>query len=123
MRSALAASPAGSRKTATPKPSPRRHRKQSPALHDRLLVRRIQDQEKETANGKLLIPDTAKRKPWKGEVLAVGSDKDPEVGTKHALDVKVGDKVLFGRHSGIEVKVSGEDLLILPEHEFLVVLT
>ena len=90
-------------------------------LHDRLLVRRIR--EKKTANGKTLIPDTAKRKPWKGEVLAVGNDKDPEDGTKHAFDVKIGDKVLFGRYSGIEVKISGEDLLILPEHEFLVVLT
>ena len=90
-------------------------------LHDRLLVRRIE--QKGTVHGELLIPGTAKRKPWKGEVVAVGKGKDPDDRTTVILDVKVGDKVLFGKYSGIDVKVSGEDLLILPEDEFLVVLT
>lgn len=89
-------------------------------LHDRLLVRRIE--EKGTVSGELLIPGTAKRRPWKGEVLAVGRDKDPADRPTVVLDVKVGDKVLFGKYSGIDVKVSGEDLLILAEDEFLVVL-
>jgi chaperonin GroES len=70
-----------------------------------------------------LVAHTAKRKPWKGEVLAVIEGKDPDEGTKVIVDVKVGDKVLFGKCSGIDVKVGGEDLLILPEDEFLVVLT
>jgi chaperonin GroES len=89
-------------------------------LHDRLLVRRIE--EREPANGKTLVSHTAKRKPWKGEVLAVGNGKDPDDGAKGILDVKVGDKVLFGKHSGIDVTFSGEDLLIIAEDEFLVVL-
>jgi chaperonin GroES len=89
-------------------------------LHDRLLVRRIE--EEKGLGGEILIPSTAKGRPWKGEVLAVGSDERPRAGTGGSLDVKVGDTVLFGRYSGIEVKVDGEDLLVLPEHEFLVVL-
>jgi len=92
----------------------------APPLHERLLVRRIE--EKETADGEALVPDTAKGKPWKGEVLAVGNDEDPDGGTEVVLHVKVGDKVLFGKYSGIDVEVSGEDLLILLEDEFLVVL-
>ncbi len=87
-------------------------------LHERLLVRRIA----ERADGEMLIPHTAKGRPWKGEVLAVGNDEDPRGGTEGALPVQVGDKVLFGRHSGIDVTIRGEDLLILPEHAFLVVL-
>ena len=78
------------------------------SLHERLLVRRMEE-----GDGEILIPDTAKRRPWKGEVLAVGNDKDPGGGKRGALDVKVGDKVLFGKYSGIEVTVNGEDLLVL----------
>ena len=89
-------------------------------LHDRLLVRRIE--EAGTVNRENLMNRTAKRKPWKGEVLAVGQGQDADNRTRVALDVKVGDKVLFGKHSGT-IRISGEDLLILPEDEFLVVLT
>jgi chaperonin GroES len=89
-------------------------------LHDRLLVRRIE--EKETARGGIIIPDTAKEKPQEGEVLAVGNGKVLENGTKLALDVKVGDKILFGKYSGTDIKIEGEDVLILREDEVLAVL-
>jgi len=89
-------------------------------LHDRLLVRRIE--EKETAKGGIIIPDTAKEKPQQGEVLAIGNGKILENGTKVALDVKVGDKILFGKYTGSEVKIDGEDVLILREDEVLAVL-
>jgi chaperonin GroES len=89
-------------------------------LHDRLLVRRIE--EKETAKGGIIIPDTAKEKPQEGEVLAVGNGKILENGTKVALDVKVGNKVLFGKYSGTEIKIDGDDVLILREDEVLAVL-
>jgi chaperonin GroES len=89
-------------------------------LHDRLLVRRIE--EKETAKGGIIIPDTAKEKPQQGEVLAVGNGKILENGTKLALDLKVGDKILFGKYTGSEVKIDGEDVLILREDEVLAVL-
>ena len=89
-------------------------------LHDRLLVRRIE--EKETAKGGIIIPDTAKEKPQEGEVLAVGNGKILENGTKVALDVKVGNKILFGKYSGTEIKIEGEDVLILREDEVLAVL-
>jgi chaperonin GroES len=89
-------------------------------LHDRLLVRRIE--EKETAKGGIIIPDTAKEKPQEGEVLAVGNGKILENGTKVALDVKVGDKILFGKYTGTEVKIDGKDVLILREDEVLAVL-
>ena len=89
-------------------------------LHERLLVRRIK--EKGTANTEILIPDRGKRKPWKGEVLRVGNGKDTDGEAEVVLKVKVGDKVLFGRESGIDVTIGGEDLLILPENEYLVVL-
>jgi chaperonin GroES len=89
-------------------------------LHDRLLVRRIE--EKETAKGGIIIPDTAKEKPQEGEVLAVGNGKVLENGTKLALDVKVGDKILFGKYSGTDIKIEGEDVLILREDEVLAVL-
>jgi chaperonin GroES len=89
-------------------------------LHDRLLVRRIE--EKETAKGGIIIPDTAKEKPQQGEVLAVGNGKLLENGTKISLDVKVGDKILFGKYTGSEVKIDGEDVLILREDEVLAVL-
>jgi len=89
-------------------------------LHDRLVVRRIE--EKETAKGGIIIPDTAKEKPQEGEVLAVGNGKILDNGTKVALDVKVGDKILFGKYSGTEIKIDGEDVLILREDEVLAVL-
>jgi chaperonin GroES len=86
-------------------------------LHDRLLVRRIE--EKETVKGGIIIPDTAKEKPQEGEVLAVGNGKILENGTKIALDVKVGDKILFGKYSGTDIKIDGEEVLILREDEVL----
>jgi len=89
-------------------------------LHDRLLVRRIE--EKETAKGGIIIPDTAKEKPQEGEVLAVGNGKILDNGTKIALDVKVGDKILFGKYTGTDIKIDGEEVLILREDEVLAVL-
>ncbi len=89
-------------------------------LHDRLMVRRIE--EKESAKGGIIIPDTAKEKPQEGEVLAVGNGKILDNGTKRALDVKVGNKILFGKYTGTEIKVDGEDVLILREDEVLAVL-
>ena len=86
-------------------------------LHDRLVVRRIE--EKETAKGGIIIPDTAKEKPQEGEVLAVGNGKTLDSGIKITLDVKVGDKILFGKYSGTEIKIDGEDVLILREDEVL----
>jgi chaperonin GroES len=89
-------------------------------LHDRVVVRRIE--EKETAKGGIIIPDTAKEKPQEGEILAIGNGKILENGTKVALEVKVGDKILFGKYSGTEIKIDGEDVLILREDEVLAVL-
>src|SRR5438477_3809400 len=89
-------------------------------LHDRLVVRRIE--EKETARGGIIIPDTAKEKPQEGEVLAVGNGKLLDNGTKVALDVKVGDKILFGKYTGTDVKIDGKEILILREDEVLAVL-
>jgi chaperonin GroES len=89
-------------------------------LHDRLLVRRIE--EKETAKGGIIIPDTAKEKPQEGEVLAVGNGRILENGTKIALDVKVGNKILFGKYTGTDIKIDGEEVLILREDEVLAVL-
>ena len=89
-------------------------------LHDRLLVRRIEATE--TAKGGIIIPDTAKEKPQKGEVMAVGNGKILENGTKVALDVKVGDKILFGKYTGTDIKLDGEEVLILREDEVLAVL-
>jgi len=89
-------------------------------LHDRLLIRRIE--EKETAKGGIIIPDTAKEKPQEGEVLAVGNGKILDNGTKIALDVKVGDKILFGKYTGTDIKIDGEEVLILREDEVLAVL-
>jgi chaperonin GroES len=89
-------------------------------LHDRLVVRRIE--EKETARGGIIIPDTAKEKPQEGEVLAVGNGKILDNGTKVPLDVKVGDKILFGKYSGTDIRLDGEDVLILREDEVLAVL-
>jgi chaperonin GroES len=89
-------------------------------LHDRLVVRRIE--EKETAKGGIIIPDTAKEKPQEGEVVAVGNGKVLDNGTKTTLDVKVGDKILFGKYSGTDIEIDGEDVLILREDDVLAVL-
>ncbi|MEO1251613.1 MAG: co-chaperone GroES [Pseudomonadota bacterium] len=86
-------------------------------LHDRVLVRRIEEDEK-TAGG-IIIPDTAKEKPQHGEVIAVGSGARAENGEIVALDVKAGDKILFGKWSGSEVKIDGEELLIMKESDIL----
>jgi chaperonin GroES len=90
-------------------------------LHDRVLVRRIQEEEK-TAGG-IIIPDTAKEKPSEGEVVAVGPGKRTENGEQVALDVKSGDRVLFGKWSGTEVKLEGEELLIMGEGDIMGVVT
>jgi chaperonin GroES len=89
-------------------------------LYDRLLVRRIE--EKETVKGGIIIPDTAKEKPQEGKVIAVGNGKILENGTKVPLDVKAGDKVLFGKYSGTDIKIDGKEVLILREDEVLAVL-
>ena len=89
-------------------------------LHDRVLVRRVESEEKTT--GGIIIPDTAKEKPQEGEVLAVGSGTKAEDGTVTPLDVKAGDRILFGKWSGTEVKIDGEDLLIMKESEIMGVL-
>ena len=90
-------------------------------LHDRLIVQRIE--EKETVKGGIIIPDTAKEKPQEGKVIAVGNGKILENGTKVPLDVKAGDKILFGKYSGTEVKVDGEELVLLREDDVLAVFT
>jgi chaperonin GroES len=86
-------------------------------LHDRVLVRRVEAEEK-TAGG-IIIPDSAKEKPAEGEIVAVGTGTRAEDGKVTPLDVQVGDRVLFGKWSGTEVKVSGEDLLIMKESDIL----
>ena len=86
-------------------------------LHDRVLVRRI-DADEKTAGG-IIIPDTAKEKPQRGEVIAVGAGARNDKGQLVPLDVKAGDEVLFGKWSGTEVKIDGEDLLILKESDIL----
>src|SRR4051812_1904447 len=86
-------------------------------LHDRVLVRRIEAEEK-TAGG-IIIPDTAKEKPQEGEVLAVGAGTRDETGKLNPLDVKEGDRILFGKWSGTEVRLNGEDLLIMKESDIL----
>lgn len=86
-------------------------------LHDRVLVRRVEAEEM-TAGG-IIIPDAAKEKPAEGEIVAVGAGARDEDGDRIELDVKVGDRVLFGKWSGTEVKVGGEDLLIMKESDIL----
>jgi len=86
-------------------------------LHDRVVVKRI-DQDDKTKGG-IIIPDTAKEKPQEGEVLAVGPGARNEQGTLVALDVKKGDRILFGKWSGTEVKIDGEDVLIMKESDIL----
>ena len=89
-------------------------------LGDRVLVRRVEEEEK--TRGGIIIPDTAKEKPQEGEVIAVGPGARDETGKIQPLDVKVGDRILFGKWSGTEVKLSGEDLLIMKESDILGVL-
>jgi chaperonin GroES len=90
-------------------------------LQDRILVKRLEDQEKQTAGG-IIIPDTAKEKPQEGEVIAAGNGKRMDNGDVQPMDVKVGDRVLFGKYSGSEIKIDGEEHLILREDEVLGVL-
>ena len=89
-------------------------------LHDRLVVRRIE--EKESVKGGIIIPDTAKEKPQEGEVIAVGSGTLNDKGELRALDVKTGDRILFGKWSGTEVKLDGEELLIMKESDIMGIL-
>ena len=89
-------------------------------LHDRLLVRRIE--EKEMARGGIIIPDTAKEKPMEGEVLAVGNGRVLENGKTLALDVKVGDRILFGKYSGNEIEIDDEEVLVVREDEILAIM-
>src|SRR3974377_2334742 len=90
-------------------------------LHDRLLVKRIE--EKETVKGGIIIPDTAKEKPQEGEVIAVGNGKVLENGTRVTMEVKKGDRILFGKYAGSEVKLDGEELLIMREDDILGILS
>src|SRR5437667_6804043 len=91
-------------------------------LHDRVIIRRIEDNVNQTAGG-LFIPDSAKEKPQEGEVIAAGEGKYKEDGTRQPLDVKQGDRVLFGKYSSSEIKIDGEDLLIMREDEILGIIT
>ncbi|UWM76708.1 co-chaperone GroES [Rhizobium sp. WSM4643] len=86
-------------------------------LHDRILVRRVDSEEK--TKGGIIIPDTAKEKPQEGEVIAVGPGARNEAGQIQSLDVKVGDRILFGKWSGTEIKINGEDLLIMKESDVM----
>ena len=87
-------------------------------LHDRVIVRRLDETSNQTAGG-LFIPDSAKEKPQEGEVIAAGDGKYKENGERQPLDVKAGDRVLFGKYSGSEIKIDGEELLIMREDEIL----
>ncbi len=89
-------------------------------LHDRVIVRRME--EERTSAGGIVIPDTATEKPVRGEVLAVGNGKILDSGEVRGLDVKAGDKVLFGKYSGTEVKVDGEELLVMREDDIMAVI-
>ena len=89
-------------------------------LHDRVVVRLIE--EDQTTSGGIIIPDTAKEKPQEGEVVAVGPGARDEHGNVHALDVKVGDRILFGKWSGNEVKLEGEELMIMKESDIMAVI-
>lgn len=88
-------------------------------LHDRLIVRRVEE-ERMSAGG-IVIPDSATEKPSRGEIIAAGNGKILENGEKRALDVKVGDKVLFGKYAGTEVKVDGEELMVMREEDIMAV--
>jgi chaperonin GroES len=89
-------------------------------LHDRILVRRLE--EKESKKGGIIIPDTAKEKPQEGEVIAVGPGKVGDDGKRQPMDVKAGDKILFGKYSGSEVKLNDEEFLIMREEDVLGIL-
>ena len=89
-------------------------------LHDRIIIKRIQEEEK--TKGGIIIPDTAKEKPQEGKVVAVGKGKVGDDGKVTPLDVKAGDRILFGKYSGTEVKIDGEDFLIMREDDILGVL-
>jgi chaperonin GroES len=89
-------------------------------LHDRVIIKRL-DNERKTASG-IVIPDNAAEKPDQGEILAVGNGKVADDGKVRALDVKVGDKVLFGKYSGQSVKVEGEELLVMREEDIMAVI-
>ena len=89
-------------------------------LHDRILVERLE--EKESARGGIIIPDTAKEKPQEGQVIAVGTGKVTDEGKRIGLDVKVGDRILFGKYSGSEVKVDDKEYLIFREEDVLAIL-
>ena len=89
-------------------------------LHDRVLVKRIEDEP--ARRGAIIIPDSAKGKPQEGKVIAVGKGRVSEAGKKTPLDVKAGDRVLFGKYSGSEVKLNGEELLIMKEEDVLGIL-
>ena len=90
-------------------------------LHDRILVRRVE--EADTTRGGIIIPDSAKDKPQEGEVISVGKGKISEEGKVRPLDVKDGDRILFGKYSGTEIKIDGEDFIIMREEEVLGILT
>ncbi len=86
-------------------------------LHDRVIVKRLEDER--TSPGGIVIPDSAAEKPMQGEVLAVGKGKVLDSGEQRGLDVKVGDRVLFGKYSGTEVKVSGDEVLVMREDDIM----
>src|SRR5438132_3870794 len=90
-------------------------------LHDRVIVKRID--EGEQVSGGIIIPDSAKEKPQEGEVIAAGAGKYKEDGTRQPLDVKAGDRILFGKYTGSEIKIDGEELLIMREDEILGIIT
>jgi chaperonin GroES len=90
-------------------------------LHDRILVRRVE--EADTTRGGIIIPDSAKDKPQEGEVISAGKGKISEEGKVRPLDVKAGDRILFGKYSGTEIKIDGEDFIIMREEEVLGVLS
>ena len=90
-------------------------------LHDRILVKRIE--EAETTRGGIIIPDSAKDKPQEGEVIAVGKGKSNEEGKVRPLDVKEGDRILFGKYSGTEIKIDGDEFIIMREEEVLGILS
>lgn len=90
-------------------------------LHDRVVIERLDEQESKSTGG-IIIPDTAKEKPQKGKVVAVGDGAFSESGQRNKLDVKVGDQVLFGKYSGNDVKIDGTEYLIMRENEILAVI-
>ena len=86
-------------------------------LHDRILIRRVE--ESDTSRGGIIIPDSAKDKPQEGEVISVGKGKISEEGKVHPLDVKEGDRILFGKYAGTEIKIDGDDFLMMREEDIL----